>query len=56
MEELGSFGWVGRCECFHLSKDVEELCRGQGIEGSGDSIGAIHSRWEILPNWQRWEG
>ena len=47
MEEFGGFGGVGRGECLHLGEDVEELGRREGIEGSGDGIGAAQSRWEV---------
>lgn len=56
MEEFGSFSSVGCGEGFHLREDIKELCGWEGIECSGDGIGAIEIGWEVDADGELWDG
>jgi hypothetical protein len=38
-----------------LREHVKELCGWEGVEGSGDCIGAVEAGWEVDAEGKRWD-
>jgi hypothetical protein len=54
LKELrGSLRFVGG-EGLHLAEDFEELLRREGVDGSGDGVGACHTGRELFARREWW--
>jgi hypothetical protein len=55
LEELGcSLGFI-RSQSLHLPEDFEELLWWEGVDGSGDGVGAGDTRSELFTRRKRWD-